>query len=260
MLTETNLYKSGKTENVILRWLLPQHQSTRVAFDDDKPFHIVSCERKRHPLQDSCLENPMDGGAWRLQCVGLQRVRHNRSDSAQHIWKERKWSDRRLDQMIQVLIKVFAPMTYFSRDWKDWLCNCDVIVNSLYSWFLEYCRYFLVVNRGLGPKGSPMPRTAVTKYWQLTMLPKSHECILPSYDNERKRERLMLRRHPCPSHSPTVMILRDDMKTDFPLPVLPTMVRQDGMILRTKFWTLAPLFLKLRPNLFFLPLLMTGEH
>ena len=29
----------------------------------------------------------------------------------------------------------------------------------------------------------------------------------------------------------TVMILSDDMKTDFLLPVLPTMARQDGMIL-----------------------------
>ena len=36
--------------------------------------------------------------------------------------------------------------------------------------------------------------------------------------------------------------------------------RWNDFILRTKFWTLAPLFLKLRPNLFFLPLLMTGEH
>ncbi|CAN0404375.1 unnamed protein product [Rangifer tarandus platyrhynchus] len=30
-----------------------------------------------NPLQYSCLENPMDRGAWRLQSMGLQRVRHN---------------------------------------------------------------------------------------------------------------------------------------------------------------------------------------
>ena len=30
-----------------------------------------------NPLQCSCLENPMDRGAWRLQSTGLQRVRHN---------------------------------------------------------------------------------------------------------------------------------------------------------------------------------------
>ena len=29
------------------------------------------------PLQYSCLENSMDGGAWRLQSVGLQRVGHD---------------------------------------------------------------------------------------------------------------------------------------------------------------------------------------
>ena len=31
-----------------------------------------------NPLQYSCLENPMDGGAWcRLLSMGSQRVRHN---------------------------------------------------------------------------------------------------------------------------------------------------------------------------------------
>ena len=35
-------------------------------------------EGKSNPLQYSCLENPMDGGAWcRLLSMGLQRVRHN---------------------------------------------------------------------------------------------------------------------------------------------------------------------------------------
>ena len=33
-----------------------------------------------HPLQYSCLENPMDRGAWSLQSIGSQRVRHNWSD------------------------------------------------------------------------------------------------------------------------------------------------------------------------------------
>ena len=35
-----------------------------------------------NPLQDSCLENPMDRGAWRLQSIGSERVRHNCSDLA----------------------------------------------------------------------------------------------------------------------------------------------------------------------------------
>ena len=29
-----------------------------------------------NPLQNSCLENPKDRGAWGLHCVGLQKVRH----------------------------------------------------------------------------------------------------------------------------------------------------------------------------------------
>ena len=34
------------------------------------------------PLQGSCLENPMDRGAWGLQPMGSQRVRHDWSDLA----------------------------------------------------------------------------------------------------------------------------------------------------------------------------------
>ena len=43
-------------------------------------FHFsLSCigERNGNPLQYSCLENPMDGGACRLQSTGSQRVGYN---------------------------------------------------------------------------------------------------------------------------------------------------------------------------------------
>ena len=30
-----------------------------------------------NPLQYCCLENPMDGGAWKATVLGLQRVRHD---------------------------------------------------------------------------------------------------------------------------------------------------------------------------------------
>ena len=33
-------------------------------------------EGNGNPLQYSCLENPMDGGAWRATVHGLQRVGH----------------------------------------------------------------------------------------------------------------------------------------------------------------------------------------
>ena len=38
-----------------------------------------------NPLQYSCLENPMDRGAWWATVHRLQRVRQNRSDLAQYI-------------------------------------------------------------------------------------------------------------------------------------------------------------------------------
>ena len=37
----------------------------------------ASGEGNGNPLQYSCLENPMDRGAWWLQTMGSQKVRHN---------------------------------------------------------------------------------------------------------------------------------------------------------------------------------------
>ena len=34
-------------------------------------------EGNGNPLQYSCLEDPMDRGAWGVQSMGLQRVRHD---------------------------------------------------------------------------------------------------------------------------------------------------------------------------------------
>ena len=34
----------------------------------------IPWSRKRHPLQHSCLENPVDRGAWRATVTGSQRV------------------------------------------------------------------------------------------------------------------------------------------------------------------------------------------
>ena len=41
-----------------------------------------SGEGNGNPLQSSCLENPMNRGAWRVQSMGSQRVGHNGSDLA----------------------------------------------------------------------------------------------------------------------------------------------------------------------------------
>ena len=39
-------------------------------------------EENGNPLQHSCLENPMDRGAWQATVLGLQRVRHDWSNLA----------------------------------------------------------------------------------------------------------------------------------------------------------------------------------
>ena len=44
-------------------------------------YHSVKGEGNGNLLQYSCLENPMDGGAWRLQFMGSRRVGHDRATS-----------------------------------------------------------------------------------------------------------------------------------------------------------------------------------
>ena len=53
---------------------LPAMQETMVQSlgQEDPPG-----EGNGNPLQYSCLENPMDGGAWRSTVLGLQRVQHD---------------------------------------------------------------------------------------------------------------------------------------------------------------------------------------
>ena len=52
-------------------------------------------ERNGNPLQDSCLENFMDRGAWRTTFSGLQRVR----DTTEQLTVENGWyKDLTLDE------------------------------------------------------------------------------------------------------------------------------------------------------------------
>ena len=41
------------------------------------PSYVPNGEGNDTPLQYSCLENSMDGGAGRLQSMGSRRVRHD---------------------------------------------------------------------------------------------------------------------------------------------------------------------------------------
>ena len=44
-----------------------------------------------NPLQYSCLENPMDRGAWQLQCMGLQES--DTTEATQHSTFEKRGSE-----------------------------------------------------------------------------------------------------------------------------------------------------------------------
>ena len=55
---------------------LPAMQGTRVPCLGEK----APGGGHDNPLQYSCLENSKDRGAWRLQFIGSQRVRHDGSD------------------------------------------------------------------------------------------------------------------------------------------------------------------------------------
>ena len=50
---------------------------------------------KGYPLQYSCLEKPMDRGAWRATSTGSQIIRHNRSDLAAHTPTPRHSGEKR---------------------------------------------------------------------------------------------------------------------------------------------------------------------
>ena len=44
---------------------------------DQFPLSVFQISSNGTPLQYSCLENSMDGGAWKLQSMVLQRVEHD---------------------------------------------------------------------------------------------------------------------------------------------------------------------------------------
>ena len=54
-----------------------EYPSHPLAYEITQPYETYG-EGNGNPLQYSCLENPMDGGAWcRLLSMGSQRVGHD---------------------------------------------------------------------------------------------------------------------------------------------------------------------------------------
>ena len=73
-----------------------------------------SGERHSNPLQYSCLENPMDRGAWKAVVHGVKKIRTQLSDLAQH----------RTEHLIGSGIKIFFP--------NPLLMSCALLNKSLH--------------------------------------------------------------------------------------------------------------------------------
>ena len=84
----------------------------------------IPWEKNGSPFQDSCLENPMERGAWWLQSMGSQVVRHNWA--SKHVCIYRKLTH--LDQ--------FSWVQFLSHVWlfvNPWTAACQTslsITNS----------------------------------------------------------------------------------------------------------------------------------
>ena len=90
-------------------------------------------------LQYSCLENPLDKGTWPATSIGSQRVRHNRSDLAQHGTQNMQWNS-----MYQTLTLYFftwklclgKETSSLSWRWTHSECSSTVVT------FMEHLLYF----------------------------------------------------------------------------------------------------------------------
>ena len=45
-------------------------------------------EGNGHPLQDSCLEKPVDRGAWRATVLGIARIGHDLATKTTTFWPD----------------------------------------------------------------------------------------------------------------------------------------------------------------------------
>ena len=81
-------------------------------------------ERNSNPLQYSCLENPMDGGAWgRLLSMGLQRVGHDWVTSLSFFLLSRHFVENELcEPVISFFFFFFLPIKKFYWGIVDLQC------------------------------------------------------------------------------------------------------------------------------------------
>ena len=69
IISELAMYRASLVAQTVK--YLPAMKETQVRSQVRKIPHGIG---NGNPLQYSCLENPMDRGAWRLQCMGSQEL------------------------------------------------------------------------------------------------------------------------------------------------------------------------------------------
>ena len=67
-------------------------------------------EGNGNPLQYSCLENPMDRGAWRLQSMGSHKIGHNWASKQQHSLLSWVSAEKPVVNLIGILLYVLSPL------------------------------------------------------------------------------------------------------------------------------------------------------
>ena len=77
-----------------------------------------------NPLQCSCLENPVDRGAWRATVHGVTKSWTRLSNSA-HMHLEGEWDEGCLGNLIQP-VSFKMPLTTENRALRGWFSDCSL--------------------------------------------------------------------------------------------------------------------------------------
>ena len=112
-------------------------------------------EGNGNPLQYSCLENPMDGGAWGLQSTGSQRVGHDWATSLTHSltlysisntllclgnysnWNPLKWASFLVAQTVKNLPAMWETQVW-SLNQEDPLEKEMTTHSSIFAWRIPW--------------------------------------------------------------------------------------------------------------------------
>ena len=88
------------------------------------------CSARGHKnlLQYSCLENPMDRGAWQTTIHGIQRVRHGWTELACIIQNETMWFDKVLLWIFSSTFALSIFVTNFKVDLPVLKQPCELFV------------------------------------------------------------------------------------------------------------------------------------